>query len=123
MTGRIQKGFTLIELLVVLAIVALLITIVAPNYVGRVDRAEEAVLKQDLLVMRDALDKHYSDMGAYPSSLDELVSKRYLRNIPADPMTQRADTWIAVPPNDGRKGGVFDVHSGAKGVGSNGKAY
>ena len=110
-----SKGFTLVELMVVLTIIALLISIVAPHYVGRERRAEEAVLKENLAVMRDALDKHYADAGKYPASLDELVSKRYLRAIPKDPFTNSATTWVAVPPTDTRKGNVWDVHSAAKG--------
>ena len=109
------KGFTLVELMVVLTIIALLISIVAPDYVGRTRRAEEAVLKQNLATMRDALDKHYADAGKYPASLDELVSKRYLRAIPKDPFTDSASTWVAVPPQDARKGNVWDIHSAAKG--------
>jgi general secretion pathway protein G len=110
-----SRGFTLVELMVVLTIIALLISIVAPDYVGRTRRAEEAVLKQDLATMRDALDKHYADAGRYPGSLDELVAKRYLRAIPKDPFTESASTWVAVPPQDTRKGNVWDVHSAAKG--------
>jgi general secretion pathway protein G len=109
------RGFTLVELMVVLTIIALLISIVAPDYVGRTRRAEEAVLKQNLSTMRDALDKHYADAGRYPGSLDELVAKRYLRAIPKDPFTESASTWVAVPPQDTRKGNVWDVHSAAKG--------
>ena len=109
------RGFTLVELMVVLTIIALLISIVAPDYVGRTRRAEEAVLKQDLATMRDALDKHYADAGRYPGSLDELVAKRYLRAIPKDPFTDSSDTWVAVPPQDTRRGNVWDVRSGAKG--------
>ena len=109
------KGFTLVELMVVLTIIALLISIVAPDYVGRTRRAEEAVLKQNLATMRDALDKHYADAGKYPVSLDELVSKRYLRSIPKDPFTDSASTWVPVPPQDARKGNVWDVHSSARG--------
>ncbi len=116
-------GFTLVELLVVLAIVALLISIVAPHYVGRIAKAEETVLREDLLQMRDALDKHYADVGTYPDSLDDLVSHRYLRNIPPDPITKSAQSWIPVPPSDPKKGKVFDVHSGAPGNGSDGKPY
>jgi general secretion pathway protein G len=110
-----RLGFTLIELMVVLTVVALLLSVVVPDYIGRLKRAEEAVLQENLMVMRDALDKHYADAGRYPVSLEELVSKRYLRSIPSDPFTRSAQTWIAVPPADPKKGGVFDVHSAAKG--------
>ncbi|HUF81582.1 MAG TPA: prepilin-type N-terminal cleavage/methylation domain-containing protein [Burkholderiales bacterium] len=116
-------GFTLVELMVVLAIIALLVSIVAPRYIGRVAKAEEAVLKQDLVLMRDALDKHYADAGRYPDALDELVKKRYLRRIPDDPITRSSGTWIVVAPDDPEKGGVYDVRSGAPGSGSNGAPY
>jgi len=109
------RGFTLVELMVVLTIIALLLSIVVPDYIGKARRAEEAVLQQNLSVMRDALDKHYADAGRYPSSLDELVSKRYLRAIPKDPFTHSNTTWVAVPPGDGSRGSVFDIRSGAKG--------
>lgn len=108
-------GFTLVELMVVLAIVALLLSLAAPDYMGRVHRAEEAVLKENLAVMRDALDRHYADAGRYPAALEELVSKRYLRAIPSDPFTQSSGTWVAVPPQDPKRGGVWDVKSAARG--------
>ena len=116
-------GFTLIELMVVLAIIALLVAIVAPHYVGRMTRAEEAVLQQNLSTMREALDKHYADAGRYPDSLEELVKKRYLRSIPQDPITQSNSTWIIIAQADREKGAVGDIQSGAKGTGSNGKPY
>ena len=109
------KGFTLVELMVVLAVIALLLSVVVPDYMGRMRRAEEAVLQENLSLMRDALDKHYADAGKYPTSLEELVAKHYLRSIPRDPFTQSAATWVAVPPQDTRKGNVWDVRSGAKG--------
>jgi general secretion pathway protein G len=118
-----RAGFTLVELMVVLAVIALLISIVAPHYVGRIARAEEAVLRENLTLMRDALDRHYADAGRYPGSLDELVKKRYLRSIPSDPMTQSNTTWVVIGPDDPKKGAVFDVRSGAKGTGANGKPY
>lgn len=117
MVRRAPSGFTLIELMVVLAIIALLLSIVAPHYAGRLTRAEETVLRENLALMRDALDQHYADAGRYPERLEDLAAKRYLRAIPVDPITQRADTWVAVPPEDPEKGGVFDVHSGAQGYG------
>jgi len=109
------RGFTLVELMVVLTVIALLLSVVVPDYVGRMKRAEEAVLQENLAVMRDALDKHYADAGRYPTSLEELVSKRYLRTIPRDPFTQSATTWVAVPPADPKSGAVFDIHSAARG--------
>jgi general secretion pathway protein G len=112
---KTKKGFTLVELMVVLTIIALLISIVAPDYVHRSRRAEEAVLKENLAVMRDALDKHYADAGKYPTSLEDLVSKHYLRAIPKDPFTDSTNTWVPVPPQDSRKGNVWDVRSAAKG--------
>lgn len=110
-----RHGFTLVELMVVMTIIALLISVVVPDYIGKMRRAEEAVLQQNLTLMRESLDKHYADTGRYPGSLDELVVKHYLRAIPKDPFTQSAATWVAVPPQDNRKGNVWDVKSGAKG--------
>ena len=114
-TIRPMRGFTLVELMVVLTVIALLLSIVVPDYIGRVRRAEEAVLQENLTIMRDALDKHYADAGRYPATLNELVAKRYLRSIPKDPMTQSAASWTVVAPSDPKKGGVYDIHSGAKG--------
>jgi len=108
-----KLGFTLVELMVVLTVIALLLSVVVPDYVGRMKRAEEAVLQENLTVMRDALDKHYADAGKYPENLEELVAKRYLRTIPKDPFTQGV-TWVPVPPADPKKSGVFDIHSAAK---------
>ena len=112
---RPARGFTLVELMVVLTIIALLLSVAVPDYIGRSKHAEEAVLRENLVVMRDALDKHYADAGAYPRTLEELVAKRYLRGIPSDPITQSSTTWVPVPPPDPKKSGVYDIKSGARG--------
>lgn len=120
-----RRGFTLIELLVVMAILATLLTLALPRYFGSVERSKETTLKSSLAVMRDAIDKHYADTGKYPEALDELVSKRYLRAMPVDPITESATTWVTVAPPDtaAAKGGVYDVKSGAEGKGTDGTAY
>lgn len=107
------RGFTLIEVLIALAIVAMVLTLAAPRYFTHVDRTREDVLREDLFVMRDALDKFYADRNHFPDTLDELVSAKYLRALPVDPFSKSAATWEVVPPADGSAGAVADVHSGA----------
>jgi general secretion pathway protein G len=118
-----QRGFTLIELLVVMAIIALLLTISIPKYFHSLDKSREAVLKQDLYIMRDAIDKFFADRGRYPDSLAELAETKYLRKIPPDPMTDTIESWIVIPPHDGNSRGVYDVKSGAEGAGLSGTEY
>ncbi len=118
-----QQGFTLIELLVVMAIVATLLSIVAPRYFNSLDKAKEAVLRQDLGIMRNAIDQFYSDFGKYPIDLVELVDKRYMRSIPKDPFTDSDKTWIEVPPKNLTEAGVYDVHSGYNGRAIDGTFY
>jgi general secretion pathway protein G len=120
--GQPDRGFTLVELLVVMAIIATLLSIVAPKYFHSLDRSKETVLRQDLNIMRDAIDKFNSDTGKYPDDLPELVEKRYLRAIPVDPLTESAETWVAVPaPN--AAGGIYDVHSGSSEQAKDGTFY
>ena len=116
-------GFTLIELLAVMAIIALLLTIAVPRYFGSVDRSRETILRQDLVTMREALDKYYGDTGQYPDQLEDLTAKKYLRAIPRDPITESDTTWVVIPPTNGVKGAVYDVKSGATGNGLDGTAY
>jgi general secretion pathway protein G len=121
---RTSKGFTLIELLVVLAIVAILLTLAVPRYFGSLDKSKEAVLREDLFQLRDAIGKYYGDKGKYPETLEALASEKYLRRIPVDPITGTAGTWMPVtPPDDPVSSGVFDVKSGAQGKATDGTAY
>lgn len=112
-----RRGFTLVELLVVLAIVALLLTLAVPRYFHSVDNARETVLLDNLATARATIDRFYGDTGRYPNSLDELVEKKYLRQVPFDPIANSSTAWILVPPADGSKGAVFDLRSSATGNG------
>jgi general secretion pathway protein G len=116
------QGFTLVELLVVMAALGLLLALAAPRYVQHVDRARETVLKHNLAGLREAIDKFHADRARYPQTLQELVDQRYLRALPLDPVTDRSDTWVAVPPA-GHDSGVFDVRSGAQGASREGASY
>jgi general secretion pathway protein G len=121
-TGK-QPGFTLIELMVVLAVIATLLAIAMPRYFSSLEKSREAVLHQDLAMLRDTLDKYYGDKGKYPDALEDLVSSNYLRGIPVDPITDSSATWVSVPPDTPEKGGVYDVRSGAQGVARDGTEY
>jgi general secretion pathway protein G len=120
---RQQSGFTLIELLVVFAIIATLLSLVAPRYFQSIDRSKEAALQENLATLRQALDKYQDDTGKYPNTLEDLVNARYLRKVPMDPVTESAETWVLVSPPDSKKGGVFNVKSGATGNSTSGKPY
>jgi len=132
-----RRGFTLVELLVVLAIVALLLTIATPRYIDHVERARETTLKATLREMRSAIDKFDGDQGRLPKSLDELVERRYLREVPVDPLTEARESWVTVmadelpvradggaPVSRGTEPtGVADVRSGAVGATRDGVPY
>jgi len=120
---RSRRGFTLIELLVVMAIIAVLLTLAVPRYFGSMDKSKEAVLKEDLFQLRDAIGKYYGDKGKYPESLEALATEKYLRKVPVDPMTESATTWVVVAPEDPQKGAVYDVKSGAQGKASDGSVF
>ena len=118
----------MIELMVVISLIVILATIGLAQYRSSIVRAQEAVLKEDLFRMRDAIDQFYADKSEYPDSLESLVSNGYLRSVPEDPMTRSASTWQTVEPEpnlDDPIGalGVYDVKSGAAGVALDGTSY
>lgn len=127
-TPASAAGFTLIELLVVVSLIVLLASIGMSQYKNSQTYAKEAVLKEDLFRMRDAIDQYHADKNKYPQSLEDLVSEGYLREIPKDPITQAADTWQAVPAepdpqNPSSEPGVYDVKSGSEGTALDGTPY
>ena len=117
------RGFTLIELLVVMAIVATLLTLAVPRYFVSIDRSREAVLKENLWQIRDAIGKYHADKGRYPESLQVLATEQYLRKVPIDPVTQSEMTWVVVPVPGTETAGVFDVRSGAPGKSTDGTEF
>lgn len=122
MTGRINdKGFTLIEIFIVLSLVAILASISVPIYKESLVKAREAVLKENLYQVRDAIDKHYGDKGVYPSTLSTLVESKYIRSMPLDPTIKSSDRWEEVYTSDG--GGISDIRSGNSDIGLNGIPY
>jgi len=118
-----KSGFTLIELMVVLAVIATLLAIAVPRYFASLEKSREAVLHQDLALMRETLDKYYGDKGKYPEAIDDLVNSKYLRSVPVDPITDSNATWVSIPPENPEMGGVYDIKSGAQGVARDGTQY
>lgn len=123
-----QRGFTLLELIVVLTLVGLLVGIALPAYRDATQRAKEATLREDLARMREAIDEYHTDKSEYPPALQDLVTTGYLRSLPVDPITESDASWqIEYAPwemvEEGQVAGVFDVRSGADGVGLDGTPY
>ena len=123
-----SSGFTLIELMVVMSLVVILAGIGLAMHANSQTRAREAVLKEDLFRMRDAIDQFYADKNAYPASLDALVSDKYLRAIPVDPFTNSADTWQTTlsesdPSNPSAQPGIYNVKSGSDRTAIDGTMY
>lgn len=122
------RGFTLIELVVVVSIIVILAGIGMAQYSTAVKRSQEAVLKEDLFRMRDVIDQYYADKQRYPEALDALVTEGYLRQIPKDPFTGSADTWVPVetepdPANPSAEMGIQDVKSGSDRTAIDGSKY
>jgi general secretion pathway protein G len=123
-----EGGFTLVELMIVMTIIGILAAIAIPSYVRAVEKAREAVLREDLHTMRTAIDSYTVDKEKAPQSLDDLVQAGYLKEIPKDPMTSSTDTWITSESDtmtdiDETQGGMDDVHSGSEGMSSEGTIY
>jgi general secretion pathway protein G len=107
------QGFTLIEMMVVMTLIAILLTLAVPRYFAAIDNGRLNVQRQNVATIRDAIDKFYGDQGKYPQTLDELVAKRYLRELPFDPVSE-APNWVVVAPQDPTLGAVYDVQPASK---------
>ncbi len=125
---RRETGFTLIELLVVMAIIGLLVSVAVGNYHTSIRKAKEAVLHEDLYIMRTAIHQYFADKGRWPQDLEALVSDKYLQAIPKDPITESTQSWVTEPAEQDEtdistEPGIADVRSGAEGTGLDGSSY
>lgn len=123
-----DAGFTLLELMIVMIIIATLAAMAIPAYTRNVQAAKEAVLREDLQVMRTAIGSYTVDKQKAPQTLDDLVTAGYLKAIPKDPITGRTDTWITAQSEmmstvDQTDSGIDDVHSGAQLTATDGTSY
>jgi general secretion pathway protein G len=129
-----ESGFTILELIIVVAIIGILASIAMPALKPAPTKAKEAVLRTNLVSIRDALDQHYADNGHYPPSLEALVDDGYLRDVPRDPITRSTETWeveydepaegaAETDLGEGGEPGIFDVHSGSELEATDGTLY
>ena len=125
---RRAAGFTLVELLVVCAIIGILASVAVGNYRRSITKAKEAALQQDLYTMRTLINQYFADKGKYPMDLNALVEDKYLQQIPRDPITESAETWVTIAAemtdeDIATEPGIADVKSGAEGTALDGRAY
>ena len=125
---RQDAGFTLMELMIVMMIIGILMLMAVPRFNGAIKMAREAVLKEDLSVMREAIDSYTVDKQKAPQSLDDLIADGYLKAVPQDPFTYTKDSWVAETGDalhslDQTDPGIDDIHSGSQELGSDGQPY
>jgi general secretion pathway protein G len=133
MIGQIRRpkglrGFTLIELIIVIAIMGILMSIAVPIYQTHLRRANEAVLKEDLYTLRNAIDQYTQDKAKAPQDLNDVITAGYLRALPKDPFTGSNTTWQTVQEDvmqsvDQTAPGISDVHSGSNITSTEGTTY
>jgi len=114
--------------MIVMAIIGILMMVAVPRFQSAIRMAQEAVLKEDLHVLRSAIDSYTMDKQKAPQSLDDLIQDGYLREVPVDPFTRTKDSWVTDSSDslhsiDQTEPGIDDVHSGSQETGSDGQAY
>lgn len=125
---RGQRGFTLMEMLIVIALIGIVVAVAVGQYRQSILKAREAVLRENLYIMRTAINQYFADKGRYPADLYALVDDKYLRDIPKDPITDSTETWITEysefdEGDISTEPGIVDVRSGADGFGIDGSSY
>ena len=125
--GCSHGGWTLVELTIVISLIVVLSTLALVGYRNAITSSREAVLKEDLFRMRDAIDQYYADKQQYPSALETLVAEGYLRAVPVEPFTSSAETWQPIlaelDPADPFTQGIFDVKTTYEGIALDGTLY
>jgi len=127
-TARGAEGWTLIEMLVVLSLIMILASLALTQYRNSVLTAKEATLRANLYHMREAIDQYYADKARYPDSLDTLVSERYMRAVPKDPITNAPD-WQTIQAEtepgvvSSQSPGIYEVKSASSAVAMDGSTY
>ncbi|MBJ8553299.1 type II secretion system protein [Acinetobacter bereziniae] len=119
---RLKNGFTLVEMIVVITLMALILSIILPNYLNSIEKNKEVVLNQNLSSLRLSIDQYYSDNGNYPSDLKILIEKKYIRNIPVDPTTEN-NSWDIIYYEENQNLGIYDVKSKNSSESSKGTLY
>lgn len=127
--GRLgqKRGFTLIEMMIVISLILILLAIAVPLYNRSILKAKESTLRQDLFTLRDVISQYTLDKQKAPQALDDLVSAKYIHDIPKDPFTGEANWTIdqedSLASVDQTEPGIVDVHSSSNLVSTDGTAY
>jgi general secretion pathway protein G len=112
--------------MIVITIVIILAAVALPQYQKTILSTREAVLRDDLFKMRSLLDQFAADKQKLPQSLEELVSEKYMRELPKDPITGQADWTVTTgedPNSSSGESGVTDIHSASEDTSTEGTPY
>lgn len=112
--------------MIAMFVIVILISVSVPTYLYTVKHAEETILKENLVQMRRMIDQYSADKGKLPQTLEDLKTAGYIRDIPVDPLTKKAE-WDEIkgedPGSNEGEQGLIDVKSFAEGESTDGKPY